>query len=117
MQAHDRRIQVNSHRCAGTACQHPPSSPMSRRLLLQRSPSNLLSSEASSADRPCPQSLQSPPTVPLLPLHVLLRGFNLWPKSIEVIDYTLAHPNWVPLVTTHVAADKDDAMHCIRTRL
>src|SRR6266481_458456 len=66
---------------------------------------------------PAHRASKVPPRFHRSLLHALLRGFNLRPKSIEVIDYTPAHPNWVPLVTTHVAADKDDTMHCIRTRL
>ena len=47
----------------------------------------------------------------------MLRSFNLQPRSIEDIDDMPVHPNWIPLVTTHIAADKDDAACCIRTRL
>src|SRR6266481_3720181 len=63
---------------------------------------------------PAHRASKVPPCFHHSPLHVLLRGFNLWPKSIEIIDYTPAHPNWAPLVTTHIAASKDKAMSCIR---
>jgi len=37
--------------------------------------------------------------------------------TVEIIDDTPVHPNWVPLMTTHIAAEKDDATQCIRMRL
>ena len=41
----------------------------------------------------------------------------MWPRSVEVIDDTPTHPNWTPLVTTHIAANKDGAAQCVCTRI
>ena len=58
---------------------------------------------------PAHRAASASPCFHCSPLHMLLQGFNLWPRTIEVIDNIAVHPNWVLLVTTHIAADKDDA--------
>ena len=36
-------------------------------------------------------------------------AFNLHPNLIETVNPVPQHPNWTPLLTTHIAADKDEA--------
>ena len=47
----------------------------------------------------------------------MLHTFALKPATIETISPIHQHPAWEPLVTTHVATDKDEVAHIIRTRI
>ena len=58
-----------------------------------------------------------PPRFHRSPIHTMLHTFALKPVSIETISPTHQHPAWEPLVTMHVAADKDEAAHIIHTRI
>jgi len=49
------------------------------------------------------------------PLHLLLHVFKLCPASIETIDTTRQHPNWAPLVSTHIACDKKEVASHLHT--
>ena len=51
------------------------------------------------------------------PLHALLHGFNLRPDSNETVNLVPQHPNWIPLLTTHITTDKDEAAACTRTQM
>ena len=90
------RLTDTCHREALRICALPASHP--------------LSGPALRASRSIPRYHHSP-------LHTLLRGFNLRPDSIKAINPAPQHPNWAPLLTTHIATDKDETAACIRTRM
>ena len=47
----------------------------------------------------------------------MLQSFALDPMSIETISSISQHPSWQPLVTTHIASDKKEALCIVHTRI
>ena len=90
------RLANTCHREALRICALPASHPLSR---------------------PALRASRSTPRYHCSPLHMLLHGFNLRPNSIKTVNPAPKHPNWTPLLTMHIAADKDKAAVRTHTRM
>ena len=51
------------------------------------------------------------------PLHWLLHLFKLKQADIETISEVRQHPNWSPLIMTHIMVNKKEATSMIYTRM